>query len=490
MTDIGKRRGLTFATLIALIALATLAAALAGCAVGPNYEKPATPVAAQFTGATQAGYSSADAQGKFWTQFGDPTLDRLIDESLVANHDLRIALAHLVEARADRHHSQFDLAPTVTASGGYTKERFPAVSSPTGATFTQQFYDAGFDALWELDFFGGIRRNIEAQSAQVEGAEAGLHDAQVSVSAEVARTYFELRGEQARFAVAWRNVENQRATLQLTQARLEAGRSTELDTARAQAQLSATLSTIGPLEAAIARSIHRLGVLTGQQPDALRELLAPPGELPNLPQLTAVGDPAGLLRRRPDIRIAERQLASSTALVGVAIADLFPKVTFTGTFSYAATTPGQLGTSGSRGYSIAPGITWAAFDLGRVRAEVAGSRARADAALAAYEQSVLRALEETENALVTHARTRDSLGDAAAAAAASQTAARIARTRYEGGMVDFLDVLDAERTQLADEDRLAQSRTDAATSLVAVYKALGGGWQGAPLPRYVRQAGG
>ncbi|MBV8974579.1 MAG: efflux transporter outer membrane subunit [Sinobacteraceae bacterium] len=476
--------------MIALIALATLAAALAGCAVGPNYVKPSTSVAPQFAGATQPGYSSADAQERFWTQFGDPTLDRLIDESLVANHDLRIALAHLVEARADRRHSQFDLAPTVTASGGYTKERFPAVSSPTGATFTQQFYDAGFDAFWELDFFGGIRRNIEAQSAQVEGAEAGLHDAQVSVSAEVARTYFELRGEQARFAVAWRNVENQRATLQLTQARLEAGRSTELDTARAQAQLSATLSTIGPLEAAIARSIHRLGVLTGQQPGALRELLAPPGELPNLPQLTAVGDPAGLLRRRPDIRIAERQLASSTALVGAAIADLFPKVTFTGTFSYAATTPGQLGTSGSRGYSIAPGITWAAFDLGRVRAEVAGSRARADAALATYEQSVLRALEETENALVTHARTRDSLGDAAAAAAASQTAARIARTRYEGGMVDFLDVLDAERTQLADEDRLAQSRTDAATSLVAVYKALGGGWQGAPLPRYVRQAGG
>ena len=490
MTDINKRRGLTFATLIALIALATLAAALAGCAVGPNYVKPSTPVAPQFAGATQPGYSSADAQEKFWTQFGDPTLDRLIDESLVANHDLRIALAHLVEARADRRHSQFDLAPTVTASGGYTKERFPAVSSPTGATFTQQFYDAGFDAFWELDFFGGIRRNIEAQSAQVEGAEARLHDAQVSVSAEVARTYFELRGEQARFAVAWRNVENQRATLQLTQARLEAGRSTELDTARAQAQLSATLSTIGPLEAAIARSIHRLGVLTGQQPGALRELLAPAGELPSLPQLTAVGDPAGLLRRRPDIRIAERQLASRTALVGAAIADLFPKVTFTGTFSYAATTPGQLGTSGSRGYSIAPGITWAAFDLGRVRAEVAGSRARADAALATYEQSVLRALEETENALVTHARTRDSLGDAAAAAAASQTAARIARTRYEGGMVDFLDVLDAERTQLADEDRLAQSRTDAATSLVAVYKALGGGWQGAPLPRYVRQAGG
>jgi len=490
MTDVGRRRGANFAALLALIALATLAAVLTGCAVGPNYVQPATPVAPQFAGAAQGPYSGTDVQGTFWTQFSDPTLDRLIDQALAANHDLRIALGNLMEARAQRHEAQFDLAPTVTASGGYTKERFPAVDSPTGEPLTQRFYDAGFDAFWELDFFGGVRRNIEARSAQVQGAEAGLRDAQVSVTAEVARTYFELRGEQARFAVAWRNVENQRATLQLTQARLEAGRSTELDTARAQAQLSATLSTLGPLEAAIARSIHRLGVLTGQQPDALRELLTPTRALPELPQLTAVGDPAALLRRRPDVRVAERELAASTALVGVAIADLFPKVTFTGNFSYAAAEPGQLGSSASRGYTIAPGITWAAFDLGRVRAEVAGSRAHADVALAGYEQAVLRALEETENALITHARTRDSLSDAAAAAAASQTAARIARTRYEGGMVDFLDVLDAERTQLAEEDRLAQSRTDAATSLVAVYKALGGGWQGAPLPRYVRQAGG
>jgi outer membrane protein, multidrug efflux system len=489
MTDVGRWRGMTFATLIALIAVAALVAALTGCAVGPNYVKPTAPVVPQFAGANDGPYSGEDVGASFWRQFRDPTLDRLMDQALMENHDLRIALGNLIETRAERREAQFDLAPTVTASGGYTKERFPAVDSPTGEPLTQRFYDAGFDAFWELDFFGRTRRNIEARSAEVQGAEASLRDAQVSVTAEVARTYFELRGEQARFAVAWRNVENQRATLQLTQARLEAGRSTELDTARAQAQLSATLSTLGPLEAAIARSIHRLSVLTGQQPGALRELL-PAQELPALPQIAAVGDPAGLLRRRPDIRVAERQLAASTALVGVAIADLFPKVTFTGSFSYAAAEPGQLGTAASRGYTIGPGISWAAFDLGRVRARVAGSRAHADVTLAAYEQTVLRALEETENALITHARTRDSLGDAAAAAAASQTAARIARTRYEGGMVDFLDVLDAERTQLADEDRLVQSRTDAATSLVAVYKALGGGWQDAPLPRYVRQTGG
>lgn len=490
MTDISRRRGATFAALIALIALATLAAALAGCAVGPNYAKPATPVAAGFVGARDGAYSSDDAQSHFWTQFGDDTLDRLVDDSLSANHDLRIALAHLVEARAERRQARFDLAPTVTASGGYTKERFAAVDSPTGAAFNGRFYDAGFDAFWELDFFGRVRRNVEAQSAQVQGAEASLRDAQVSVTAEVARTYFELRGEQTELAVARRNIDNQRETLQLTQARLDAGRGTELDTSRAQSQLSATLSTIGPLEASIARSIHRLAVLTGREPNALNEMLAPPRELPNLPQITAVGDPAGLLRRRPDIRVAERQLASSTALVGVAVGDLFPKVTFNGSFSYAAAEPGYLGDSASRGYVIGPRISWAAFDLGRVMAEVAGSRARADASLAAYEQTVLRALEETEDALVTHARTRDSLTDAVQAAQASETAAHIARTRYEGGLVDFLEVLDAERTQLADEDRLAQRRTDAATSLIAVYKALGGGWEMTTPPHYVRQAGG
>jgi len=335
-----------------------------------------------------------------------------------------------------------------------------------------------------------VRRGVEARSAELEGAEASLRDAQVSVTAEVARTYFELRGAQTQLAVARRNVDNQRETAGLTQARLNAGRGTELDTSRARSQLSTTLATIGPLEAQVARSIHRLAVLTGREPNALNDLLTPARELPELPQITAVGDPAGLLRRRPDIRVAERSLAASTARVGVAIGDLFPKVTFTGNFTYAGTEPGSLGQASSRGYVIAPAISWAAFDLGRVRAQIAGSRARADVALAGYEQTVLRALEETEDSLVTHARTRDSLKDAQDAARESLTAARIARTRFEGGLADFLEVLDAERTQLAAEDRLAQVRIDAATSLIAVYKALGGGWEMAPLPTYVRQAGG
>ncbi|HYL70960.1 MAG TPA: efflux transporter outer membrane subunit [Candidatus Dormibacteraeota bacterium] len=490
MTENNRRLSVNIATAVAMIALAVVIAALAGCAVGPNYVKPDTQVATQFEGARDGAYSGGEAQAQYWTQFGDDTLNHLVEESLHANHDLRIALSHLVEARALHRQSEFDLAPTVTASGGYTRERFPAVDSPTGAPLSAHFYDAGFDAFWELDLFGRVRRGVEARRAEVQGAEATLADAQVSVTAEVARTYFELRGAQTQLAVAQKNVSNQRETLKLTQARLDAGRGTQLDTARAGAQLSSTLATIGPLEAQVARAIHRLSVLTGREPNALNALLAPARELPELPRIAAVGDPAALLRRRPDIRVAERTLAASTARVGLAIGDLFPKVTFNGSFNYTAVDAGDLGQSGTRGYVIGPSISWAAFDLGRVHAEIAGSRAQADASLAGYEQTVLRALEETENALVTHARTRDALQNAADAAQQSLTAARIARARFEGGTADFLEVLDAERTQLAAEDRLAQVRTDAATSLIAVYKALGGSWEMAPLPAYVRQAGG
>ena len=461
-----------------------VAATLAGCAVGPNYKKPETPAAPAFAAAEPAVYTPEQAQTQFWKQFHDETLDKLVDDSLNANHDLRIAVGRLAEARAARHQSLYDLAPTVTASGGHTTQKIPQVQS--GFPVTTSFYDAGFDATWELDLFGRVRRGVEASHAELQGAEANLHDAQVSVIAEVARTYFELRGQQDQLAVARKNVENEQASFQLTDARLKAGRGTELDTSRARAQLSTTLSTIDPLEATVSRSIHRLGVLTGRDPNALTTLLAPPKDLPGLPTTLAVGDPGAMLRRRPDIRVAERQLAASNARIGVAVGDYFPKVTFTGSFGYDAQTLNGLGTSASRAYTIGPGISWAAFDLGRVHAQVAGARARKDTALAQYEQTVLKALEETENALVTHARSRDQLVHAADAAESSAAAAKLARVRYEGGVVDFLEVLDAERTQLEADDRLAQSRTQAATSLVAVYKALGGAWEGAPFPRYTQ----
>ncbi|HVS75551.1 MAG TPA: efflux transporter outer membrane subunit [Steroidobacteraceae bacterium] len=475
--------------------LVLLVSALSGCAVGPNYVRPATHVAKQFppTGpqavtqearASSNVYSHAGTQTEFWKQFEDPVLNGMVSDALTANYDLRIALGRLVQARALRNQSLFDLAPTVTASAGYTKQRVPAAENPFGGPYTTKLYDAGFDAAWELDFFGGVRRGIQARNAELEGEVANLHDAQVSVIAEVARNYFELRGEQTRLAVARANVKNQEQVLALAQAQLAAGSGTDLDVARAQSQLSTTLSTIGPIEAAVSRSIHRLGVLTGREPDALTDVLSAPHGLPPLPPIVPIGTPEELLRRRADIRSAERNLAASTALVGVAVSNLFPKVTFTGSFGYGAAEPAGFGSGGSRSYIIGPGITWAAFDLGRVRAQIAGARAGAVIALDEYHRTVLNALEETEDALVTHARDRDQLLHAEDAARASATAAKLAEIRYKGGMVDFLSVLDAERTQLETEDALARSRTEAATSLIAVYKALGGGWETAPLPRY------
>ena len=461
-----------------------VAVTLAGCSVGPDYKKPETPASPAFAAAEPAVYTPEQAQVRFWNQFGDETLDKLVDDALNANHDLRIAVGRLAEARAARHQSLYDLGPTVTARGGHQTQKTPQIQ--TGFPISVSYYDVGFDATWELDLFGRVRRSVEASSAELQGAEASLHDAQVSVIAEVARTYFELRGQQNQLAVAKRNVENQQATFGVTDARLKAGRGTEFDTSRANAQLSTTLSTIDPLEAAVQRSIHRLGVLTGRDPNALQTLLAPLKDMPDLPETLAVGDPGAMLRRRPDIRVAERQLAASNAQIGVAIGDMFPKVTFTGSFGYAASNLNGLGTGASRAYSIGPGISWAAFDLGRVHAQVAGARARTSTSLAQYEQTVLKALEETENALVTHARARDQLIHATDAAQSSAAAAKLARVRYEGGIVDFLEVLDAERTQLEAEDRMAQSRTNAATSLIAVYKALGGGWEGAAFPRYTQ----
>jgi len=462
-----------------------VAATLAACAVGPNYHQPKTQVAPTYGAAEPAVYTSEQAQVQFWKQFNDETLNKLVDDALNANHDLRIAVGRLAEARAARHQSLYDLGPTVTAAGGHINQLAPQVQ--TGfAPITSSYYDVGFDATWELDLFGRIRRENESAKDQLQGAEASLHDAQVSVIAEVARTYFELRGTQYELAVARKNVENQKSTFGVVDARLKNGRGTEFDTSRAQSQLSTSLATIDPLEASVQRSIHRLGVLTGRDPNALQSLLSPVKDLPELPKTLAVGDPGAMLRRRPDIRVAERSLAASSADIGVAVGDYFPKVTFTGSFGYDAQTLNGLGAGPSKAYSIGPGISWAAFDLGRVHARVAATKARNSTALAQYEKTVLGALEETENALVTHARARDQLVHATDAAQASAAAAQLARVRYEGGIVDFLEVLDAERTQLVAEDQLAQTRTATATSLIAVYKALGGGWEGAAFPRYTQ----
>lgn len=460
---------------------ALLALSVSACAVGPDYHRPKMAPPDQFVGATEAQFSSAELEQDFWKSFNDAQLEALIEEALTANHDVRIALSRLAEARAIRGQARLDFAPTVTASAGRTEARSSVRQLPAPhADRNQSYYDASFDAFWELDFFGRIRRNVEANSAEVQAAEAGFYNTQVSVTAEVARNYFELRGFQHRLEVARGNASNQDQSLGITRARLDAGRGTQLDVARAQAQLSATLATIPDLEAASTRAALRLGVLTGRSPEALLAQLGTPRALPALPTTTSIGTPELLLRRRPDIRLAERELAAATARIGVAVGDLFPRISFVGSWGFDATSSGDLGKGQSESYTFGPSIQWAAFDLGRVHQRIKQREAAADGALARYQQSVLRALEETDASLTDYAKSRDKQEYLRSSATASAEAATLAHARFDSGVADFLTVLDAERTRLEAEDQLAQSETQTATALLAMYKALGGGFR--PLP--------
>ncbi len=463
----------------ALLAFGLAVAGLAGCAVGPNYHPPESAAPSAFANGSQTNLVASEALSDWWHGFNDGKLDELVSRALQKNHDLRIATARLREARVLRRLSTSDLFPVVTADAAYANSRSStaAFGGFPGIERDRELYDAGFDATWELDFFGRVRRSMEASRAEVQAAEANRRDVQVSLISEVARNYFELRGTQNELAVALKNAENQRQTVKITQALLEGGRGTELDVARAQAQLNFTLASIPPLETAVARAIHRLGVLAGEQPVALAAELKAPAPLPPLPPLIAIGSPESLLRRRPDIRAAERALAAATARIGIATADLFPRVTFNGRVALQAETLSGLGESGADTWSFGPRISWAALDLGHVRARIKASDARTEAALAVYEKTVLTTLEETENALVDFGREQARREYLQKMVAASETAVSLARQRYENGATDFLTVLDAERVLLEAQDQLARSQTRTATSLAAVYKALGGGWE-------------
>jgi len=463
-----------------VMVIACLSIAMTACAVGPNYTQPKLSVPDSFGEVQPVAatiYATVSTNQQFWTLFNDELLNQLVHAALAENNTLRAAQARVKQARAIHRQSSLDLLPTITAQGGYSEVLSSKSQLPTGYARESKGYDAALDATWELDLFGQKRRALEAARAEVQGTLASLQDAQIVVIGEVTRSYFELRGQQLQLQLIQRNVSNQQETLRITRARFDAGRGSELDLSRAQALYATSNANAAPLQAAIARSIHRLSVLTGQQPNALSAVLSPQAALPALPQLIAVGDPALLLRRRPDIRVAERHLAADTARVGVAIADLFPNVSFTGSVGAVASSVNALSDSGNGTRLIAPGISWAAFDLGRVYARVKASRAQSEVALAEYQQTVLAALQDTEDALVTHARAREQLLHLAEAAAASDRAAELAEIRYENGATDFLEVLDAQRSALQAQDSLALSRTETATSLVAVYKALGGGWE-------------
>jgi multidrug efflux system outer membrane protein len=450
------RRGLPLALLLAL-----------GCAVGPDYQEPATKTDGAYAGAATSGVSQDPVVVEWWRQFGDPLLDRLIDRAIEGNRDVRTAASLLREARALYDQEQFDLIPTVTARAGYERDLASRTVLPNTARADRELgsWSAGFDAFWELDLFGRIRRSNEAAEAEVGAVEASRRDVLVTLLAEVARNYFEYRGARARLDVTRRNELNQEQSLKFVTARYEGGKGTDLDVSRARAELQSTKALLPPLEAEAERAKNRLAVLLGAQPSAFA---------------LAIGRPEDLLRRRPDIRRAERALAASTARIGVATADLFPRLTFGGTFGTQAATVPALFQAGGAAYAFGPSLTWAFLDLGRVSARIRASDARAEADLHRYEQTVLLALEETENALTQVGRTRERRDALIEAVAASERAAELADARYQAGAVDFLSSLDAQRQVLSFQLQLSESRTRTLTSLIALYKALGGGWAYAP----------
>jgi outer membrane protein, multidrug efflux system len=460
------------------ISLIAAVALLTACASGPDYVPPDPAAPAGFARAEAGSQARAEAENDFWRRFEDPLLSELVAEAFGSNHDLRAALARFEQARALYRHARFDRLPTVTAGGTAahlrsSADQLPGV--PRGQRDTES-YEVGVEAAWELDFFGRLRRGVEAQQALADASAAELMAVQVAVIGELVRSYYELRGLQQQLRVARGNAENQRESLKLVEARLDAGRGIELDVVRARAQLESTLSRIPALEAESAVAMHRIAVLTGQEPGALVARLEAPVPLPALPARVPAGTPGELLRRRPDILAAERQLAAATARIGVATADLFPRFTLGGLVGTQAADIGDLFGRDSETRIVALGIDWTFLDTGRVRARIAAADAEAGVNLARYEQVVLLALEETENALVRYARVQQELAHLERAAAASAEAARLARLRFDAGAADFLHVLDAERGQLEAEDRMVQGSTRAAVALVALYRSLAGGW--------------
>lgn len=427
---------------------------------------------------TPAAGQSRGASAPFWSELGDSTLTKLIQEAQRANTDVRIAQARLMSSRASRRLSAFDLVPTITATGSTSRFQSSLAQTPglTNQLPAYQLWDVGFDASWELDIFRRVARNVGAQSALAESSEYGVEDVQVSVTAEVARTYFDLRGAQRLLAVSGRNAANQRQIVKLTEDRLAAGRGTAFDTERAKSVLYLTLASTPGLESQIALDRNRLAVLLGRAPEALPAALLDSGSLPRLPDTLNVGPPAQLVRRRPDVLRAERQVAAQSLFVGAAQAEYLPRVTFGARAGYVGTSVDSWFRRANSRIAIGPVVSFPFLDVGRVRQRVDVAQAGEDEAQANYNATILRALEESGGSLVTYDRAHARLAILENAVRSSTRALDLAQQRFEAGLTDFLQVLDAERTLLDAENQLAQSHTAAAIALVAVYKAFGGTW--------------
>jgi len=456
---------------------------LAGCAVGPNFHPPQTKAPGNWAEPQLGGETNSPVRlTEWWQTFNDPELDSLIERAVKANYDLRLAEARVRESRATRLHAAWDFAPTIDSSAGYTKEhQSKNAMASTGPNQTphleSEVYDAHFDASWEIDVFGSKRRTLESATANLMASEEDRRDVLVTVLGDVARNYVEVRGSQQRLAIARKNIAAQSDSIELTRARFNAGLTGELDVKQAEALLTTIQATVPTLETTLKQAIHRLGVLLGEQPGALLDELSRTEPIPATPPNVPVGLPSELLRRRPDVRSAEYQLAAATADIGVQTAELFPKFSLLGTGGFQSLSASDWFTGGSRYWSAGPTVTWRFLDFGRIRAQIKAANARQEQALATYEQTVLTSFEDVENALVAYANEQTRYKALNETVNVNRRALEIANELYTTGNGDFLNVLDAQRSLYAAEDQQVDSQRAATENLVTLYKALGGGWE-------------
>lgn len=451
---------------------------MAACSkVGPDYVKPTTQAPDAWRGATASGLNAGKPEPQtlaaWWSRFNDPQLSSLVERAAAHNLDLKQAEARLREAHARRGLARAALLPTVDASGQASRS---LASKTLGNGKTGNLFTTGFDAKWELDLWGGTRRAVEAADATLESRAEDQRDVLVSLLAEVALNYLEVRTYQTRLQVTEAGLEAQEQTLQLAVWRYQAGLADELAVQQARTNLESTRASIPSLRTGLEEAANRLAVLLGEQPGAVHEEIMTPQPIPAAPADIAVGVPADILRQRPDIRRAERNLAAQTAEIGVAKAELYPKFTLDGSIGVEALSLGKLFTANSHTASESALLSWRIFDAGSVRNNIKAQSALQEQYLLAYEAAVLGALEEVENALAAYAGEEKRRQALTAATEAAQIAADLARNKYQAGLSDFIDVLDAERSLLTVQDQLAQSVGAASSDVVRLYKALGGGW--------------
>ncbi|TWO70068.1 TolC family protein [Caenimonas sedimenti] len=456
---------------------------LAGCAaVGPIYSPPSLPSlpSSQFPasfGESPAGLGSGAVEVAWWRAFEDPTLVTLIQRALAANHDIGIAAVRLDEAMAMLGESRQGFLPTGGAGLGYQNRRWSAIETPPGQPRRVETYRGAVDASWEIDLFGRVRRSVEAAQAQAGSREALLRGVQAGVAAAVAATWFELGGIEAEITVAADISQSQRESLGQVERLVRAGSASEFDRLRAEALLRQIEVTVPELERRRAATANALAILLGEAPQTFKPPIATPSHEALTVRTIAVGDPAALLSRRADIAAAERTLAAATARIGVETAGLYPEIQVQGSIGLVAGSLGALSGAGALSSFLGPVIRWSFLDTGRVRARIAASEARTKEALIAYDQTVLRALQETDDAFKAYAAAGSTLGLRVIESAANREAARLARVRFSAGEGIYLDVLEAERSDFASRRALAVARTHQRLAVVSIYKALGGGWE-------------